>query len=80
MADTSTQSKPYQLVGAPIHQNQWDPAVQAVVSGWTVRARWLSTGAIIPVFVPDTDDLVSTADTLIRFTGAQLDALAAKGA
>lgn len=80
MADTSTQAKPYQFVGAPVHQNQWDPALQAVVSGWKVTARWLANGAIIPVFVPDTQDLVSTADTLIRFQGAQLDQLALKGA
>lgn len=75
MPDPATQPKPYEIVGAPIHQNQWDEALQAVVPGWTVRARWFANGAIIPVFVPDTADLASTADLLIRHEGAQLDAL-----
>jgi hypothetical protein len=35
----------------------------------------LATGTIIPVFVPDAADLVSTADLLIRQQGAQIDAL-----
>lgn len=55
--------------------NQWDEGLQQVVPGWKLQARWTSTGTIIPVFVSDTLDLVSTADTLIRFQGAQIDAL-----
>lgn len=67
--------KPYQLLGTPVHENRWSEAEQAVVPGWRIRATWLATGTVVPVFVPDSADLVSTADTLIRFAGAQLDEL-----
>lgn len=74
-AVTSDTGKPYQIVGTPVHVNQWSDALQQVQSGWQVTAQWIATGTIIRVFVPDTADLPSTADTLIRQQGAQLDAL-----
>lgn len=67
--------KPYQVVGTPVHMNQWSEALQQVQSGWQVTAQWLATGTIIRVFVPESADLPSTADTLIRQQGAQIDAL-----
>ena len=73
MTDTAT--KPYTIVGTPIHQVQWSEELQENVPGWLVRGRWNKTGTIIPVFVPDTADLPSTADTLIRAQGAQIDTL-----
>lgn len=69
------QDKPYQLIGTPVHMNQWSDALQQVQSGWQVTAQWLATGTVIRVFVPDSADLPSTADSLIRSQGAQLDAL-----
>lgn len=72
--DTST-GRPYVIIGKPIHENRWVEEAQAVVPGWAVRARWLSTGAIIPVFVPDDADLVQTVDQLVRHYGTQLDTL-----
>lgn len=78
MSDTMTetdQGKPYVIIGTPVHVNQWSDALQQVQSGWQVTAQWLATGTIIRVFVPDSADLPSTADSLIRSQGAQLDAL-----
>lgn len=72
--DTST-GRPYVILGTPIHENRWVEESQAVVSGWAVRAKWLQTGTVIPVFVPDSADLVQTSDQLIRHYGAQLDTL-----
>lgn len=78
MSDTATETgatKPYAIIGTPVHENQWSDALQQVQSGWRVTAQWLATGTVIRVFVPDTADLPSTADSLIRAQGAQLDAL-----
>jgi len=74
-ASAPTAGKPYVIIGAPVHQDRWVEEQQSVVSGWEVKARWLKNGSIIPVFVPDTADLVSTADLLIRHYGDQLDQL-----
>lgn len=75
MANTDTQTKPYVIIGTAVHKNQWSDALQQVQGGWEVRAQWLATGTIVTVFVPDTNDLPSTADAFIRQQGAQLDAL-----
>lgn len=72
--DTSA-DRPYVIIGRPIHENRWVEELQAVVPGWAVKARWLATGAIVPVFVPDEADLVQTTDQLVRHYGAQLDTL-----
>lgn len=79
MSNGASTSKPYTIVGAPVHENRWVEELQQVVPGTTVRARWLADNAIITVFVPDSDDLVSTADQLIRFRGEQLDRLHSMG-
>lgn len=65
---------PYTII-AEAHVNKWDNALQTAVPGWEVTARWNDTGTIIPVFVPDTADLVTGADQLIRHMGAQIDKL-----
>lgn len=80
MAQPTDASKPYQLVGAPIHRSQWDEGLQRVIPGWAVTARWLANGSVIHVFVPDTADLAATSDALIRFQGQQLDDLSKLGA
>jgi hypothetical protein len=67
--------KPYAIISTPVHENRWNEQLQTVESGWKVTAQWLATGTIIPVFVPDAADLVTTADLLIRQQGAQIDAL-----
>ncbi len=72
-------AKPYQIV-AENHVNQWDNGLQTTVPGWKVTALWLATQTIIPVFVPDTADLVQGADALIRAKGAEIDKLRALGA
>jgi hypothetical protein len=76
----ATPEKPYAYVGAFLHRNEYDPSLDEVVEGNRIRARWLATGDTISVFVPDSADLASTADTLIRFKGAQIDAARALGA
>lgn len=67
----SSQPRPYQIIGQA-HINHWDDELKTTVPGWEVTARWLSPRAIIPVFVPDTADLVAGADILIRAKGEEL--------
>ena len=71
----AAQPKPYAIVGAPVYVRQFSEQLQQVVGGWQVQAQWLANGSIITVFVPDGSDLASTADTLIRAQGEQLNAL-----
>lgn len=66
---------PYELVGAPIEVNRFDPTVQRVVTGYEVQAKWLNNGTVVTVFVPEDQPLAATVDTLVREKGAQLDAL-----
>jgi hypothetical protein len=68
-------SKPYQILGAPLHVRQWSDELQAVIDGWEIRARWLANMAVVRVFVPDSSDIAATADVLIRHQGDQLDKL-----
>lgn len=68
-------SKPYTILGAPLHVRQWSDEQQAVLDGWEIRARWSANGAVIRVFVPDNADIPASADALIRHQGQQLDAL-----
>lgn len=67
----STDDAPYQIV-SQVHVAKWDDELRTTVPGWEVTARWLQPRAIIPVFVPDTADLVQGADILIRAQGADL--------
>lgn len=69
------QAKPYVIVGTPVNVNEWSQTLQQVQKGWQVTAQWKATGTIVRVFVPESADLPSTADQLIRYQGAQLDAL-----
>lgn len=68
---------PYKLLGAPVEVNRYDDAQGRVVSGVEVQAQWLANGAVFTVFVPDTEPLATTADTMIRARGAELDSLRA---
>lgn len=70
----SAAEKPYRVVSSP-QINQWDNGLQTTVRGTEVTALWLPTQTYIKVFVPDTADLVSGADVLIRARGAELDKL-----
>lgn len=70
----SSEAKPYRVVST-VQINKWDNGLQTTVSGSEVKALWLATQGYITVFVPDTADLVSGADTLFRARGAELDAL-----
>ena len=66
--------KPYQVVSEN-HTVTWDVGLQQSVPGWEVKAVWLATNTIIPVFVPDTADLVAGTDQLVRAKGAEIDKL-----
>lgn len=74
---TDTGGKPYAIVGPVVHDNVYNRELGVVEPGSTITAKWNASGDIIRVFVPDGADLVSTADSMIRFQGAQLDALRA---
>jgi hypothetical protein len=52
------------------HVAQWSDALQQAVPGWDLRVQWLSTGTILPVFVPDTVYTPENIDTMIRAAGA----------
>lgn len=71
--------KPYRIV-SETHEAKWDNQLQQTVEGWTVKALWISTQTIIPVFVPDTHDLVKGVEQLVLAKGAELDALRAPAA
>jgi hypothetical protein len=75
MSEAAPPTQPYTIIGAPIHQDKWVDALNAVVPGWTVRATWRNNKGTIVVFVPDTEPLAATAATMILQQGAQLDAL-----
>lgn len=61
------------------HVNQWSDALQAAVPGWDIRALWLRTGTVIPVFVPDASYTPDNVDALIRAAGATDEAIHALG-
>jgi hypothetical protein len=75
MSDTPTA---YRIVSR-LHVNQWDNALQQAVAGWQVKALWLKTGTILPVFVPDSAFTAENVDALIRSAGATDDAIHALG-
>jgi hypothetical protein len=72
MADTDV--KPYRVV-AENHVVKWDNQLQQSVEGWDVKALWLATQTIIPVFIPDGRDLNAGVDLLVRAQGTELDRL-----
>lgn len=75
MSDTPTV---YRIVSR-VHVNKWDDALQQAVPGWDVRALWVRTGTVLPVFVPDTQYTPENIDQLVRAAGAKDDAIHALG-
>jgi hypothetical protein len=67
MSDSPTA---YRIVSRT-HINQWDNGLQQAVPGWDIRALWIKTGTILPVFVPDASYTAENVDTLIRIAGAK---------
>jgi hypothetical protein len=61
------------------HINQWSDKLQTAVPGWEVKALWLATNTIIPVFVPDGNFSAENVDTLVMHEGAKIDAVHALG-
>ena len=70
---------PYQIVST-IASTEWSQQLQQAVSGWTVRALWLPTNTILPVFVPDDVYTADNVDALIRAAGAKNSAVHSLGA
>lgn len=52
------------------HVNQWSNELQQAVPGWDIRALWVATGTVLPVFVPDSQFTADNVDALIRHQGA----------
>jgi hypothetical protein len=75
LSDTPTV---YRIVSR-VHVNKWDDALQQAVPGWDVRALWVRTGTVLPVFVPDTQYTPENIDQLVRAAGAKDDAIHALG-
>lgn len=71
--------KPYRIL-TKSHVVKWDTQLQESIEGWEVKALWLATQTVIPVFVSDAHDLVQGVDQLVRAKGAELDALQALSA
>jgi hypothetical protein len=68
--------KPYTVVSES-HEVQWDKGLQEAVPGWVVKSIWNATNTVIPVFVPDSQDLNAGVDLLTRAKGAEIDRLRA---
>lgn len=75
MSDSPTA---YRIVSR-LHINQWDNALQQAVAGWDIRALWIKTGTILPIFVPDASYTAENVDTLIRIAGAKDEQMHALG-
>lgn len=58
-----------------VHVNQWSNELQQAVPGWDIRALWIKTGTVLPIFVPDASFTAENVDTLIRIAGAKDDAI-----
>lgn len=52
------------------HVNDWSDDLQATVPGWRIKAQWIKTGAILPVFIPDAAYTPANVDAAIRHAGA----------
>lgn len=52
------------------HVNEWSEDLQATVPGWRVKALWIKTGTILPVFMPDQSYTPENLDAAIRHAGA----------
>lgn len=75
MSDSPTA---YRIVSR-VHVNRWDEALQAAVAGWDIRALWVKTGTVIPVFVPDASYTAENVDALVRIAGAKDDQIHSLG-
>lgn len=64
------QTVAYRIVSR-VHVNQWSAELQQAVPGWDIRAQWIGTGTILPVFVPDASYTPENVDVLIRAAGAK---------
>lgn len=58
----------YRIVSR-VHVNQWSPELQQAVPGWDIRALWVATGTMLPVFVPDANYTAENVDMAIRHAG-----------
>jgi hypothetical protein len=74
----STQETAYRIISR-VHVNQWSNELQQAVPGWDIRALWIKTGTVLPVFVPDASFTAENVDTLIRIAGAKDDSIHALG-
>lgn len=68
----------YRIVSR-VHVNRWDDSLQTTVPGWEIKALWLRTGTVLPVFVPDQAFTAPNVDALIREAGARDDQIHALG-
>lgn len=59
----------YRIVSR-VHVNQWSNELQQAVPGWDIRALWVSTGTVLPVFVPDSQYTAENVDAFVRHAGA----------
>lgn len=66
-----TEPAPAYRIVMRAHVNRWDDDLQTAVPGWEIKARWVSTGAVLPVFLPDASYTADNVDTLIRAAGAR---------
>jgi hypothetical protein len=64
-----TQPTPAYVILTRVHVAQFDNDLQETVPGWSIRARWSSTGTVLPVFVPDSVYTPQTVDAKIRAAG-----------
>lgn len=58
-----------------VHVSQWDDQLQEAVPGWSLKVLWISTGTVLPVFVPDTSYTPDNIDRLTRAAGATDEAV-----
>lgn len=68
-APLATSDTTYRIVQRN-HVNQWSNELQTAVPGWDIRALWISTGTVLPVFVPDSQYTADNVDKMIRHAGA----------
>lgn len=69
----------YRIVSR-VHINKWSDELQGVIPGWDIRALWLKTGTMLPVFCPDAQFSAENVDRLIVNAGERDDSIHALGA
>lgn len=78
IAPTESSGAAYRIVSR-VHVNQWSNELQQAVAGWDIRALWISTGTVLPVFVPDSQYTAENVDNFIRHAGAADEKIHALG-